>query len=166
MGPVPSRLFPYEAVCSDGLTPPSRAWMFDLRRSFMSAFCVLLAGALASVFMACGGGDSKGSASSPTVFGTSSDPSRVIAPGKVKPVNIVMAGADWYVGQDNFVFGITNGKDEPEGGATAVVTFYDLRGKDPKPVAQGEGCDVVLAGVAEEDFRHGTEFMVTRVVSG
>ena len=88
--------------------------------------------------MACGGGDSKGSASSPTVFGTSSDPSRVIAPGKVKPVNIVMAGADWYVGQDNFVFGITNGKDEPEGGATAVVTFYDLRGKDPKPVAQGE----------------------------
>ncbi len=92
---------------------------------------------MALACVACSSGGSK--SASPTAFASSSDPSKVIAPGKVKPVNIVMAGADWYVGQDNFVFGITNGKDEPEGGATAMVTFYDLKeqGK-PKAVAQGE----------------------------
>jgi hypothetical protein len=47
-----------------------------------------------------------------------------------------MAGSDWAVGQNNFVFGITNADDQPQGGADATVTFYDLRdANNPKPVA-------------------------------
>ncbi len=81
---------------------------------------------------ACGDG---GGDSTPTPFPTSSDPSRNIPPDQIREINAVMAGADWYKGPNNFVFGITNAKDEPEGGAKAIATFYDLReaGK-PKPV--------------------------------
>ena len=97
-------------------------------RLFIAA-TVLFASAL---MLGCGGGGDSGEA---TPFPTSSDPSRNIPPDQLREINVVMAGADWYKGDNNFVFGITNAKDEPEGGAVATAIFYDLRdSKNPKPV--------------------------------
>lgn len=68
-------------------------------------------------------------------FQQSSDPSGNIPPDQLREVNVVLAGLDFAVGRNNFVFGITDAKDEPQGGATAVATFYDLRDpQTPKPV--------------------------------
>ena len=98
----------------------------------------ILAISLLAVFVfACG--DGADDSPQPTPFPTSTDPSRNIPPGQLRPINVVMAGADWYKGDNNFVFGITNAKDEPEGGAKATATFYDLRdSKNPKPVFTAE----------------------------
>lgn len=80
---------------------------------------------------ACGGDD--GGETEP--FPTTHDPARNIPAEALGKINVVVAGSDFYVGQNNFVFGITNAQDEPEGGATARATFYDLAdAKDPKPV--------------------------------
>jgi hypothetical protein len=69
-------------------------------------------------------------------FEQSSDPSSNIPADQLREVNVVLAGSDFAVGRNNFVFGITDGKDEPQGGATAVATFYDIRdSKNPKPIA-------------------------------
>jgi hypothetical protein len=69
-------------------------------------------------------------------FAESEGSDEQVDPADRKPVNIVMAGSDWAVGQNNFVFGITNADDQPQGGADATVTFYDLRdANNPKPVA-------------------------------
>lgn len=101
--------------------------------ALLAAIVVLPALALS----ACGGDD--GGSGKATVFPTSSDPARNIPPDQRNKINVVVAGSDWYVGQNNFVFGITDAKDDPQGGATARATFYDLRDpKNPKPVQQGD----------------------------
>ena len=88
-----------------------------------------------SVLFLGGCGDGGGSGT-PTAVPASSDPARNIPADQRNTVNVVVAGIDWYVGDNNFVFGITDKKDEPQGGAKARVTFYDLRDpKNPKPVA-------------------------------
>lgn len=72
-------------------------------------------------------------------FPPSSDPARNIPEDQRGVVNVVIAGADFSVGRNNFVFGITNRADEPQGGARARATFYDLRDpRNPKPVFQAE----------------------------
>src|SRR3954451_21819610 len=85
---------------------------------------------------ACGDDSSKGTASpTGTAFAQSSDQSQQ-GPSEDGAVNTVLAGADWYVGKNNFVIGITNAKGQPQGGATAKVTIYDLAdSKNPKAVA-------------------------------
>ena len=97
----------------------------------ISALAVALP--LMLVVAACGGDDDDTSA--PTTFPTSSDPSRNIPPEDRQPVNLVVAASDLFVGENNFVFGMTDENDEPIGGAKAKATFFDLReaGK-PKPV--------------------------------
>ncbi|MEO6397855.1 MAG: hypothetical protein ABIP13_05260 [Tepidiformaceae bacterium] len=89
------------------------------------------------VFVACGGDDSPSSTAgaNPTAFPPSSDPGRNIPQDQRNKVNLVVAGSDFFVGKNNFVFGITNKQDEPQGGAKAKATFYDLRDPaNPKPV--------------------------------
>ncbi|MGI8927534.1 MAG: hypothetical protein ACR2HN_12945 [Tepidiformaceae bacterium] len=82
---------------------------------------------------ACGGGGDGDPG--PTPFPTSSNPSDSIPQAERDAINVVLAGADWHVGQNNFVFGITDKKDNPQGGATARATFFDLRQSgSPKPV--------------------------------
>jgi hypothetical protein len=90
-----------------------------------------LALAAASVLAACGGGDGNGA----KAFPTSSDPAKNIPAGERKQINVVLAGADLFVGDNNFVFGITDTNDEPQGGAKAKATFYNLKdAANPKVV--------------------------------
>ncbi|HMO53570.1 MAG TPA: hypothetical protein PJ994_03625 [Tepidiformaceae bacterium] len=97
---------------------------------------LLLALALpaAVMLLACGGNDD-GSNGTPDAFPTSHDPARNVPEDQRNKVNIVVAGSDWFVGTNNFVFGITDLQDQPQGGAEALVTFYDIRDSaNPKPV--------------------------------
>jgi hypothetical protein len=111
------------------------------RRLFLLACAALAAAALLA---ACSGGgdDDKDTAqpTAPSSFAPSSDPAKNIPPEQRDTVNVVIAGADFYAGApNNFVFGITDKKDEPQGGARARATFYDLKDlKNPKPVFQAE----------------------------
>jgi len=99
--------------------------------------CVpLFVAALSALLLvaACGGDDGSSNA-----FGKSSDPAKPIPADQLNAVNVVLAGSDWYVGEDNFVFGVTDAKDEPQGGAKATVSFYDLAdSKNPKLVSTAE----------------------------
>lgn len=101
---------------------------------------LLLSAACAALVLAaaCGGDDDDGGdAANPQndFSSTPRDPAKNIPADQVDKVNIVPAGSDWFVGQNNFVFGITNIKDEPQGGAKAVATFYDLSDpRNPKPM--------------------------------
>jgi hypothetical protein len=113
---------------------------------------------------ACGGDDN--SSGKATAFPTSSDPARNIPADQRNKINIVIAGADWHVGENNFVFGITDKQDEPQGGAKARATFYDLRDpKNPKPVqtmdavqsAPGVGPKVTVTHANGETHTHGGE---------
>lgn len=84
------------------------------------------------VLAACGGGDD--SPSGGDFAGAPRDPAKNLPPDQVGKVNVIPAGSDFYVGENNFVFGLTNARDEPQGGAKAVATFYDLRDPaNPKP---------------------------------
>lgn len=92
---------------------------------------VVLLGVTAVLFagLACGGDDG----GDPTP--TSSDPSQAIPKNEIGKINIALAGADLYVGRNNLTFGILNAANEPQGGATAKATLYDLADpKNPKPV--------------------------------
>jgi hypothetical protein len=123
-------------------------------------FVALLAIAASALLLAaaCGDDDGGGQFAGPT-----SDPAKNIPAGQVGTVNAVVAGSDWYVGQNNFVFGLTNKDDQPEGGATARATFYDLSGKTPKPVftvdvvqsAPGVGKQVIVKHADGEEHVHG-----------
>ncbi len=87
---------------------------------------LLLAACLAVVALAaCGGDDDDLSGSD--FSGPPRDPAKNVPTDQLGKINVIPAGSDWYVGQNNFVFGITDSKDEPQGGAKAVATFYDLR---------------------------------------
>lgn len=117
----------------------------------------------ALLFSACGG---DGGSGSPTAFPTSSDPARNIPADQRNKVNIVVAGSDWFVGENNFVFGITDKQDKPQGKAKARATFYDLRDpKNPKPVqtvdavqsAPGIGPKVTVTHANGETHTHGGE---------
>jgi hypothetical protein len=97
-------------------------------------------------------------------FGQSTDPSKPIPVDQLNNVNVVLAGSDWYVGDNNFVFGITDGKDEPQGGAKATASFYDLSdAKNPKLVstldavqsAPGVGPVVEVRHANGEVHKHG-----------
>ncbi|MBA4181899.1 MAG: hypothetical protein C0506_15015 [Anaerolinea sp.] len=115
----------------------------------------------ALLLIGCGGGGGDGS---PTAFPTSSDPARNIPAEQRNKINVVIAGSDWYVGDNNFVFGITDKQDQPQGGAKARATLYDLRDpKNPKPVqtldavqsAPGVGPEVKHAHATGDTHVHG-----------
>lgn len=75
-------------------------------------------------------------------FPPSVDPAKSIPEDQRNKVNVVVAGLDFYVGDNNFVFGITNKQDQPEGKAKARVTFYDIsEPKTPKAVCQAEAVE-------------------------
>lgn len=99
---------------------------------------LLLAAAFAAsiALVACGGDDDDAGASgTPDAFPTTHDPARNIPEELRDKINIVIAGSDWHVGKNNFVFGITDLQDNPQGGAEAVATFYDIRdSSNPVPV--------------------------------
>ena len=97
------------------------------------ALVILPAALLALAFAACGNGNDD-------QFPKSSDPARNIPSEERGTVNVVVAGSAFYAGAtNNFVFGITDRNDEPQGGATARATFYDLRDpNNPKPVFQAD----------------------------
>jgi hypothetical protein len=102
----------------------------------MRHLVLVLIALLPVVAASCGGNDSSGV--KPGAFPTSSDPSKSLPAGSVRQINAVVAGSDWYVGDNNFAFGITDANDQPVGGAQATATFYDLANeKNPKPVSQG-----------------------------
>ncbi|MFN0093212.1 MAG: hypothetical protein ACKVVT_00325 [Dehalococcoidia bacterium] len=72
-------------------------------------------------------------------FPESSNPAKNIPEAQRNKINLVVAAADLYVGQNNFVFGVTDKLDEPQGGAKTRATLYDLRDPgNPKPVCQAE----------------------------
>ncbi|MBK9546560.1 MAG: hypothetical protein IPO51_12085 [Dehalococcoidia bacterium] len=105
-----------------------------LRRALVIAFLCAAPGGLT----ACGG-DDDGSLSGSDFASEPRDPAKNVPADQIGKVNVIPAGSDWYVGENNFVFGLTNIKDEPQGGARAIATFYDLR--DPanaKPVFTAE----------------------------
>jgi hypothetical protein len=84
----------------------------------------------------CGGDGGDGE---PTAFPTSVDPSRNTPTEVVGSVNVLLAGGYWVVGENNFVFGITDGSDLPQGGASVTATFFDLRDvENPRPVFSAE----------------------------
>ena len=91
---------------------------------------------------ACGdddGGDNATPLTAAQAFPPSSDPAKNIPEDLRGKVNVVVAGVDWFVGENNFVFGITNKDDLPQGGAVARATFYDLSDpKNPKAGFQAE----------------------------
>ena len=90
-------------------------------------------------------------------FPPSSDPAKNIPADQRNKVNAVIAGLDFYVGTNNFVFGITDKKDEPQGGAKARATFYDLRDpKNPRPVCQGEAVQSAPGVGKKVDHVHGS----------
>lgn len=103
-----------------------------LKRTLLLA----MAGLALVSFLACGGDDDDegGELSGSDFSGPPRDPAKNVPADQIGKVNVIPAGSDWYVGENNFVFGLTNIKDEPQGGATAVATFYDLRDPgNPKP---------------------------------
>lgn len=124
-------------------------------------FLLPAAAGLALALIACGGDDDSSPA---TAFPTTSDPARNIPPDQRGTINVVVAGSDFYVGENNFVFGITDANDLPQGGATARATFYDLREPgSPKPVftvdavqsAPGVGDEVSHVHAAGDVHVHG-----------
>jgi hypothetical protein len=80
-----------------------------------------------------------GSAPTSKDFPPSADPARGVPAEQREKINAVAAGLDFFVGENNFVFGIVDLKNQPIGGAKTRVTFYDLADpKNPRPVCQGE----------------------------
>ncbi|MFQ5380898.1 MAG: hypothetical protein ACE5EF_04645 [Dehalococcoidia bacterium] len=100
-----------------------------------------LAGAVAA---ACGG------SSEEDAFPTSADPSGPLPTGQVRTINAIIAGSEWLVGHNNFVVGITDENDQPQGGAIVEATFFDLQDpSNPQPVATVAGVESA-PGVGEE----------------
>ncbi len=100
-----------------------------------------LAGPLAA---ACGG------SSDDEVFATSADPSDPLPSAQVQTINAIIAGSEWIVGHNNFVVGITDENDQPQGGATVQATFFDLQDpSNPEPVITVDGTQSA-PGVGEE----------------
>ncbi len=129
---------------------------------FRNAFLLATAGLALSVAVACGGDDGD----SLDFDGPPRDPARNVPADQIGLINIIPAGSDWYVGDNNFVFGITNSKDEPQGGAEAVATFYDLSNPDsPRAVysakavqsAPGVGKEVQHVHAGGQVHVHGGE---------
>ncbi len=110
--------------------------------------------AFASVLLvACGDGNS--ASGKPTSFPRSSDPAKNVPAEQVGVVNAVVAGSDWFIGENNFVFGITDKNDQPQGGATARATFYDLRDQSkPKPVFSADAIQSAPGVGAKTDHIH------------
>ena len=124
-----------------------------LRRALFAAACCA-----ALVLAACGGDSEDDSdASGENDFSsTPRDPARNLPPDQIGLVNVIPAGSDWYGGENNFVFGITNQKDEPQGGAKAIATFYDLRQPgEPKPLFSVEAVQSAPGVGSETQHIHG-----------
>ncbi|MGE3074949.1 MAG: hypothetical protein AB7N24_02370 [Dehalococcoidia bacterium] len=128
-------------------------------RRALYCFAALIA---VAAFAACGGDDDDLNAND--FSGPPRDPAKNVPADQIGKVNVIPAGSDWYVGQNNFVFGLTDSKDEPQGGAKAVATFYDLRDpSNPKPVftaaavqsAPGVGKQVTVVHANGETHVHG-----------
>ncbi|MEP7215996.1 MAG: thioredoxin fold domain-containing protein [Anaerolineaceae bacterium] len=118
------------------------------------------------VLGACGGdgGSPAATAAKSTAFPPSSDPGKNVPVEQRNQINVVIAGSDFFVGKNNFVFGITDKKDNPQGGAKAKATFYDLRDPaNPKPVftvdatasAPGVGPIVTVTHADGQTHTHG-----------
>ena len=90
-------------------------------------------------------------------FPASSDPAKNIPEAQRNKVNVVVAGLDFYVGgENNFVFGVTDKKDEPQGGAKVRATLYDLKDpSNPKPYCQGEAVQSAPGVGKVVDHTHG-----------
>lgn len=113
-----------------------------------SLFLSLGLGAALLSSLACGGGDSD--SPDTNAFPTSVDAASNLPTSTIKPVNVQLAGVDYFVGRNNFVFGVLDAKDIPQGGAKARVTFYDLSDR-AKPKAIGTYDAVQSApGVGEQ----------------
>ena len=97
-----------------------------------------------------------GQAPKATSFPPSSDPAKAIPPEQRDKVNAVVAGADFYVGANNFVFGLTDKQDQPQGQAKTRITFYDLRtAGNAKPVCQAEALQGAPGIGPKTDVTHG-----------
>ncbi|MGE5597118.1 MAG: TlpA family protein disulfide reductase [Hyphomicrobiales bacterium] len=97
----------------------------------MAAFALLLA--------ACGGGGDDDDPSTPASGGdngTVRDPMLNVPQDQLNKFGVQPAGAEFTVGPNHFVFGITNVEQTGPVGATAArATFYDLSDQNhPKPV--------------------------------
>ncbi len=68
-------------------------------------------------------------------FAASKDPAKDQI-GKPSTIKVIPATADIHVGANNLVVGITNLKDEPQGGAKLRGTVYDLKDGKTTPVCQ------------------------------
>ena len=141
---------------------PSSRYTRVMRR--LPFLLVTLALPVMFLLAACGGDSGSSSGPKPTAFPPSSDPGKNIPPDQRNQINVVIAGSDFFVGKNNFVFGITDKKDNPQGGAKAKATFYDLRDPaNPKPVftvdatasAPGVGPIVTVTHANGETHSHG-----------
>ncbi len=80
---------------------------------------------VAAVLLVACGGDDDDSAATPTAFPTSISPSDSIPTEQLGAINAVIAASEFVVGNNNFVVGVTDASDTPQGGAQVVMTFYD-----------------------------------------
>lgn len=100
---------------------------------------LLLAASFAALALAAACGGDNDEPESTDFQGTPRDPARNVPEEQRDTVNAIPAGSDFYVGENNFVFGVTNIRDEPQGGAKVMATFYDLRdAANPRPVFSAE----------------------------
>ncbi len=150
-------------------------------RSPSPALAVFALGTLmtAAALAGCGGGDAGtdpspsvssqvaagvprclpiGSASAPKSknFPESSNPAKNIPEAQRGQINLVVAAGDIFVGTNNFVFGVTNKADEPQGSATTRATIYDLADPaNPKPLCQAEAIQSAPGIGPEVNHAHG-----------
>jgi hypothetical protein len=99
------------------------------------------------MFVACGdGGDDTANAGAPDpgpmVHGQEfpvMDLAADVPADQRNVINAVPAGLELSTGRNSFVFGITDKQDQPQGGADALVTFYDLKDpNNPEPFFTGK----------------------------
>ena len=99
------------------------------------------------------GGNGSTAPASSGDFGENPNPAKDVPEDQRETVTVVPAGGDFFVGKNNFVFGILNRENQPQGGAKTRATFYDLSDpENPKPVYQAEA--VASAPGVGEVFEH------------
>jgi hypothetical protein len=159
--------------------PRLRGILFVMPRTIFARSVVAYSLAAAALAAACGGDDGSGrpdpvggdpsvagipvclpvgSAGAPKSkdFPESTDPARNIPEAQRNKINLVVAAADFFVGTNNFVFGVTDKLDEPQGGAKTRATLYDLSDPaKPKPFCQAEAVQSAPGVGPETTHLHG-----------